>query len=204
MSLTKETICNLALGHLGSKSTILDIENPKKSEEIVFSQRYDIVRQKALKMIKPNFALKRALLARLDETPVFGFSYVYLLPSDSLSLLGIGNIEDKENNYTIENNRLYIDDNYEDGLPVRYVQDYTDTTKFTPEFVELLSWELAKNCCMAITQSKEMLSYITQIMPRELSSASAMNAQENRMIRISNSRFKASRYSNNPRFEVKK
>lgn len=204
MSISKNDVCNLALGHLGSKGSIEDIDSPKKAEEIIMKRWYDLARRKTLKLLKPNFSLKRSVLAVSTEINSFGFSHVYILPSDCLSALGIGNIEEKENNYTIEGGRLYTDETYTDGLPLRYVKDEEDTTKFSPEFVDALSWQLAYMSCMSLTQSKEMLTFIAQTIPSIMSSSSAMNAQENRMIRISNSKFKAAKLTRNPSFEEKK
>ena len=202
-ALSPAVICNLAIGHLGSKESVESITTPKKAEEIVCAQWWDITRRKTLKLIKPNFALKRAILAASSGI-VFGSENCFNIPADCLAVLGVGNIEDKENILTVENGKIFIDGDYDDGLQLRYVKDETDATKFTPEFVELLSWALAKNICFALTQSKDLLAYITQMMPQELSSASAMNAQENRPIRISRSKFKASRYARYPSFQVKK
>ena len=207
MALSKVDICNLALGHLGTNANVLDIDDPREANEKTFALHYDITRRFTLKMVKPNFALKRALLSLSTEESVFGFGNIYNIPADCLQVLGIGEIQDKVNNYTIEANKIFIDDTseYDDGLPVRYIRDETDVSKFSPDFIDLFSWVLAKNVCFTITQSKDMMSYITQIIPTIMSSCSAMNAQENRPVRISNSKFKQARYSDYPvNFEDKR
>ena len=200
---SKVQICNLALGVLGSAENILNIDNPTNASEKIFALRYDLTRQKVLKLVKPNFALKRDKWAKLNVTPSFGYAYAYAVSNDCLAVLGIGNIEEKRNDYAVEGGQLQTNQDAPEGLPVRYVRDITDVTKFTPEFVDLLAWHLAYDCCMSLTQSAEKLGYLTQIMPHNISNASAMNAQENRPIRISNSKFKAARYNRKPSFEEK-
>ena len=82
----------------------------------------------------PNFAIARKRVARIVETPPYPFGYSYEYPSDCLKVLGIGAVEDKRNNYTVENNRIYTDVLYEDGLPLRYIKDFTDVSLMSPEF----------------------------------------------------------------------
>ena len=139
MAISKVVICNMALGHLGSDATVEDIDTPRKDEEKIFNLWYDASRRDLLKLVKPNFALKRAEWALLTTTPVFGYVYEYQIAHDCLMVLGVDTIDVKLNNYTIEGDRLQISEVYESGLPVRYVTDVTDVTKFTADFVKLLS-----------------------------------------------------------------
>jgi len=186
---SKVDICNLALSRLGDKRTVEDIDNGTKNEELVFKKWYDITRQSTIKRCMPSFAISREKWALANVTPAFGYNKAYLYRSDCLRVLGIGNIANTENNYSREGEYLLCDEDYPDGLPVRFLKDITDTTKFPSDFVELLSYELAANVCPEISESSQMLSYIEQVLPTKRLEFSGLSAQENKPVRISRSRF---------------
>lgn len=190
---TKTEICNLAQSRLGNTSLISDIDDPQTPAEKAYAKWYDICRQDLLKTMMPNFALSRVLCAQLSTTPTFGWSYAYQYPTNCLKALGIGEVAEKENNYAIEGRKILSDEDYEDGVELRYIKDETDVSKFSPEFIMLLSWALAYNCCVEITKDYEKLSYIEKVMPSKMSAVSSVNAQENRPIRINQSKFKQAR-----------
>lgn len=203
MAISKVVICNMALGHLGSDATVEDIDTPRKDEEKIFNLWYDASRKDLLRLVKPNFALKRAKWALLTTTPVFGYVYEYQIAHDCLMFQGVDTLDVKLNNYTIEGDKLQISEVYTDGLPVRYVSDVTDVTKFTADFVKLLSWQLAFDTCMQITQSVEKLQMLSSILPGQLSKVAAQSDQENRPIRINYSKFRTARWSKTPIFGEK-
>lgn len=182
-------ICNLALSRLGDKRTVEDIENGDKHEELVFKKWYDITRQSTIKRNMPSFAIERAKWPLAEYKPAFGYNNAYLYDSDCLRVIGIGNVGENENNYSREGNYILCDENFPDGLPVRYLKDIKDTTKYPPEFVELFSYELAANVCIELTESQQLLSYLEQMLPTKRLEFTGLNAQENRPIRISRSRF---------------
>lgn len=198
---SKEQICNMSQSHLGNLSTINNIDTPKSGAELTYALWYDVARQNLLKMVIPNFSLARKVIARLDETPPFGYAYVYEYPSDCLKLLGIGNLADKANNYAVEGNRILTDEVYESGMEIRYIKDIKVVTEFSPDFKILLSVYLADMVCLPITQDVTKKKMLEQMLPSYMSALSGVNAQENKPIRISNSRFRAARYTsvaNNP------
>lgn len=186
---SKVDICNLALSRLGDKRTVEDIDDGKKHEELVFKKWYDITRQSTIKRAMPSFAMVRDHWPRANFTPEFGYDNAYLYKSDCLRVLGLGNIENTENNYSREGNYILCDEDYPNGLPVRYLKDITETQKFPADFVELLSYELAANVCTELTESQQLMNYIQQILPLKRLEFTGLSAQENKPIRISNSRF---------------
>lgn len=206
---SKNDICNMALSHLGNYGTVSDIDTPTNDKERTFALWYDTCREFVLKLLMPNFALSRIITGKLEEVPTFGYAYFYEYPQDALKILGVGNIEDKENNYNIERTPNGVkaighDYDYTEGMPVRIIIDVQDINSWSPEAKLLLSQYLAAYTCLPITQDVQKAAKLKQELPAEISSASGMNAQENRPVRISNSRFKAARYNNNPNFTSKK
>lgn len=201
---SKVQLCNMALSHLGNYGTVSNIDTPKNDKEIIFSLWYDVARQTFLKMTMPNFCLSRKSVAQLAATPPSPFAYAYEYPKDCLKLLGIGNIEDKQNNYSVENNMILTDVLYSSGAPLRYVGDITDVTDMSPEFKIGLSWYLAAMVAYEVTQDAGRANQIQQMLPEKMSTLSGLNAQENKPIRISHSRFKQSRSTGFPKLEDKR
>jgi len=204
-------ICNMALSHLGNYGTINSISTPRNDKERVFALWYDISRQSLLKLTMPNFALARKLVSELVATIPFGYDNCFEYPSDCLKVLGLGEISQKadyaysiERHPTNEGLAIYTDDNWTDGLQLRYIKDVTDVNSFSPEFKMLLSWYLAGNVAMDITQDSNKMITIEKILPSKMSELSGMNAQENKPIRISNSLFKQARNSYVQRNPIRK
>jgi len=191
---SKVELCNMANGRLGNYSSISDIDNPKTSLEVAYALWYDIARQSFLKISMPNFSMARKRVAEASGTPPYPFKRQYEYPSDCLKVLGIGSIDEKKNDYSIENNMIYTDVGYIDGLPLRYIRDVKDVSEMSPEFKIEFSWYLASCVALEITGDTGKVQMIESILPSKLSSMSGINAQENRPIRISRSKFKQSRY----------
>ena len=196
---SKSDICNMALGHLGNYGTISDIETPTNDKEITFALWYDISRQTFLKMTMPNFALDRRVVSRRIIAAPFGtdmgYQYAYEYPSDCLKVLGIGEIMEKENNYTVEGRNIWVEDEYTNGLPIRFISDVTDVTLMSPEFKMAFSVFLASNAAMDITQDATKANAMLKMLPEKMAALTALNAQENMPIRISRSRFKEARFN---------
>ncbi len=194
----------MALSYLGNFGTVEDIDTPTSSAEKMFARWYETTKKTLISSTKPNFALKRLKVAKVDEEIVFGFEYPYQRPADCLKVLGVGNIEDKANDFTVEGDRIYTDVEYEDGLPLRYVANIDSVNKFSSEFMELLALHLARNVCKDITEDTAMLQYIDSIIPIAKAVLVSLKSQENKPIRVSRSKFLASKTNTNPRWNEKK
>jgi hypothetical protein len=204
MAQTKVGIANLALSHLGSLQSIEELDPPSTNTEKIIDSWYDISRRFTLKVIQPNFAIVRDVLAAATATPAFGYGYKYAYPADCLQFFGIGEIEEKENNFSVEGEFILTDEYSDSGLTVRYLKDVTDPSKYSPEFIMSLAWKLAEVICMPITGDMQKLAYIRKEMPMSLLSSTSLSSQENQPIRISRSKFAASRYVNSPKFTNKR
>jgi hypothetical protein len=191
---SKTEICALALSRLGNQNSIEDIDNPKKQTEVVCAKWYDVSRQSALKTMMPNFARKRAIWA-LDAnyTPAFGYEHAYKYQSDCLKILGVGDVRSSKKNYEVEGGYLLTNVLYEDGLPVRYVADITDVSKFTPDFIQLFSWFMARNICMELEVDMNKYQAIEQILPSKIVEYCGVDSQENPPHRVSRSLLEVER-----------
>jgi hypothetical protein len=195
---SKAGICNLALSHLGQKGTVSDIDTPTDDIERIFSLHYDSARGALLKMVMPNFALARKRSARVlsfvaDET--YGYAYAYQKPADMLKLLGIGNANDKQNNYVVEGDYIYTDELYEDGAYLRYIKNVEDVSKYSEEFKYLHGLHLATIVCMPVTQSLTKQQLVDSKLKEGMMMVNSLSAQENRPVLRSTSRFRQARIS---------
>jgi len=77
---SRETIANMALSNLGADRIVSLSDNTVSAKEV--SARYNIVAESVMSMGAWPSCRRRAALALLDETPAFGFSYIFQLPTD--------------------------------------------------------------------------------------------------------------------------
>lgn len=201
---TPEKVCNMVMVRLGTKPEINSISDPKTDMEKVFAVWFHPCRQTVLKKLKPNFALDRKVIAQSSVAPAFGYAYAYQKPTLCLEVCGIGDVQDKKNNYSVEGEYIFTDEDYEDGMELRYVKDITDISKFTIDCILALISELMDKLSLAITQDPKMLQIANGLIKNDNSSASALNAQENPPVRKNVSKFKLAKFYDNPTLTNKK
>lgn len=199
---SKVQICNLAAGSQGLKNSINNIDTPKSDKEIVFAQWYDITRQAVLKFLMPNFALQRVILAPLPEVPAAyadEYGNAYQIPQNCLKVLGLGPIDSQETKPTIEGGIIYTNVFYTNSAPVlRFIGDITDVTTYSPDFIMTFSTILGKVTALVNTQDPSKKASLLKDAIQEWANSTAQNAQENKPIRMSRSRFREARRTNNP------
>lgn len=150
-------ICNMALSHIGSDARVASISPPDGSVEAGHCATfYDLARTELLEPGSWAFSLKRASLASLTNTSE-AWTYAYAKPSDCMRPLRVlrpsmgvtvfnqdtvyAHIDDRDSaQFDVEGDVLYT--NEPDAVLV-YVQDVTDTTKFTASFTATFSFLLA-------------------------------------------------------------
>ena len=96
-------ICNSALNQLGAGSITALTENSKNAR--LCNERYETVRDAVYRSHPWNCLIKRVQLAQDSDTPAWGFSFQYTLPSDCLRVL---QIKDYDADYKIEGRKLLI------------------------------------------------------------------------------------------------
>ena len=197
-------ICNLALGHLGDFGTVESITTPEKPNELILAKWYGISRQTWLKKVMPNFAMDRDTVAQNATVGKINFNYSYPFPARALKILGIGEVQNKINNYTVEGQNIYTTRLYEDGLQVRFIRDITDISKWSSESIMAFSWYLAEQISMEVTKNASIFEAMAIKAKQEMAFVSGINAQENRPIRLSRSRNRQARFNGFPTKEDKK
>lgn len=175
-------IVNLALSHLGDDATVSSIDPPEGSVQAEHAARYyPIARNSLLEMHSWGFATRRQALALIgSDYPEW--DYCYALPTDAVNILSVlpsdatddytytittgfnfmgtinssvGTIAPKDFDVEIladGTQVLYTDQS--DAL-LRYTALVTDTTTFSPLFIEALSWLLASKLAGPIIKGAE-------------------------------------------------
>ena len=145
----KVTIINRALTILGAEP-INDITDTTL-EANVANRIYTESRQSILEERLWTFATKRILLNQV-VTPLAwtadGMNFLYQLPSDYLRIFGINASWVR---WRVEQDKLLSNS---DGVGIIYVFDMTDTTKFTPSFIDAFADKLAADMSFYVNNSK--------------------------------------------------
>jgi hypothetical protein len=143
-------ICNLALSHLGDSANVSSIDPPEGSAQAEHCARfYPIARDSLLEMHNWSFATRRTQPALLAEDIDTAWTYAYAAPAGMVKPIAVvvpGALDDADSQpYTVETlstGLVVVYTNTENAV-LRYVARVTDTTKYTPLFVDALSWLLA-------------------------------------------------------------
>lgn len=163
-------ISNLALAHLGDSAIVASINPPDGSAQASHCARfYPMARDALLEMHDWGFATKRLLLAQVAN-PASTWAYCYAAPTDLVNTIAVLDSEAMDDvSVQLAVSNIWGDvviptggdytpaefslESAADGSDViytnqpaallRYVARVTDTTKFSPLFVDCLSWSLA-------------------------------------------------------------
>jgi len=170
-------ICNLALIRMGGPP-ITSLDDGSKIAN-TFKAIWDTVVDIVLRDHPWNFAIARSNMTLLAETPTWGFTYVFQLPTDCLRILGIGDSDNVDINpllvYKIEGQKLYTD---ESAVYLKYVQRITSIGTFDARFASALASRLAMETAIYLTQKPEVKSQMQKEYFLELSGARGIDAQE--------------------------
>lgn len=154
-------ICNLALSHLGDRATVASIDPPEGSAQAEHCARhYPQARDTALQEYTWGFSTTRRALAQMTS-PVPGWSYAYALPADALiafevlpegSMTTIGKIGFDMEADDLTGLPLVL--TQEPNAVIRYGRRITDASRFSPLFVDALSWLLASKLAGPVVKGK--------------------------------------------------
>lgn len=145
-------ICNLALARLGDDATVASIDPPEGSAQAEHCARfYPMARDTLLEAHNWRFTLARASMAELAVTPPAGWAYAYAQPTGAVRLISVlaGGAPDDSapqdfESEIMEDGSQVIYSNTPDAV-LRYTLRPTDTTKFSPLFIDTLTMLLASH-----------------------------------------------------------
>ena len=163
-------IYNLALVPLGV-DRVLDpneeTEHARKCNEL-----YPYMRDDELSGHPWNFATERVACALTTDTVLYGYTYAYQKPSDSLRII---EIETHEDAYKVVGDKIYTDVT---TLYVEHIKQVTDTELFSPAFKSLLGARLKYELCFSLTGSRTMTTELYESLRQERKRAKSIDAQE--------------------------
>lgn len=178
-------IANSALTKVGAARITALTDNVKAAREInaIFELRRDYL----LRTHNWSFAMTRTSLPALDETPAWGYTYLYQLPTDCLRVVQVNDTwvvpgladytsgPDSEP-YKITGRRIETDIGA--PLKLRYIKRVTDPAQFDAAFVEVFASDLADQVCEALTQSNTKREATRAVLRQSLLEAVRSNAIE--------------------------
>lgn len=155
MAFTKSDLCNMSLSNLGLANVVVDVDNPTNRTETIFNQYYDLVLTKALRRERPQFATYDDSL--VPEVWADG-SLHFMVPSYALEILRVNGYDQ---GWTVEHGEIIflsgIPMTAEGFIQVKYIRKIEDIGLWTPEFFDLMAWELAGYCAGKLTQDANAL-----------------------------------------------
>lgn len=150
-------IANLALSHLGDSATVSSLSPPEGSAQAERCARfYPLARDVMQEEFVWNFCVRRKLLGRISGWNSGKWAYAYAVPSEMLKPISVSHPEASSDQVDVMGSRpgapfqlegtdtgqVVILTNQPDA-ELRYTVRVRDTTKFSAQFVEALSWRLA-------------------------------------------------------------
>jgi len=163
-------ICNGALNQLGA-STILSLTEDSKNARLC-NARYTQVRDSLFRSHPWNCIQKRVQLASDTDTPAWGFSYQFTLPSDCLRVL---NIENYDHDYKVEGRKIVANIA---TMKILYIARIEDPNQYDEILRETLSSALGADIAYAITSSNPVSQNMYTLFQNKLREARFVDATE--------------------------
>jgi hypothetical protein len=183
------SICNLALSNLGKDN--ISALTDAGAEARACSQFYDQTLDSLLQGYPWRFAIKTASLAEVTNDKPGTWEYAYRYPLDCLKVRYVrpAYVADDPADYStaqadsfgfaheIEGQTIYCDLS---PAFLRYTYRNTDPTKYSPLFIEALSWHLAVRLAMPLTRDPKMRADAFQLAQQTQGAAQMADANEGR------------------------
>ena len=193
-------IANIALIRIGAKRISSLTEDSESA--IVVNAVWQYIRDEVLSARDWHFAKVRVALAKNVTTPAYNFDYAYTIPSDFLRLcrqdrmdasvfpsglyseefftgqLYLNNVYYQYKIETISDGTicLFSDyDNTDDSLFITYIKRITDSTKFSPAFVNCFANRLGAEIATSITESRAKFQDMMNMYESSLKKAESQN-----------------------------
>ena len=163
-------ICNSALNQLGAASITALTDNSKNAR--LCNERYTTVRDAVFRSHPWNSLIKRQQLAQTTNTPAYGFSYEFALPSDCLRVL---TIDAYNSDYKVEGRKILCN---EQTIKITYVAQETDPNEMDVLLRETISAGLAADLAYAITANLQVSKLMQEKYQFKLSEARHADASE--------------------------
>ncbi len=182
MAVTSLSICNMALSLIGNKSFLITALNEDSEPARQCNLWYEPIRDATLMAHPWNFAIRRAELSQISDTPAYGYAYAYSYPDDFLKVVQTDMAEEAGwEDYRSEGQlgtttRVLLSD--EGEVAIEYIAKITDPNAYSPMFVQALVTHLAATICVPLTDSQTRADKIADRYKEIVREARSVDAQE--------------------------
>ena len=176
-------LCNRALDLLGAANITSLTENSKEAR--LCNGNFDDVRDAVLRSHPWNIAITRRELAKDSDTPAFGFSFQYSLPTDPFCLRVLSFWNSNVNNdvaaydsnvmFKIEGRKVLSN---EGTCNIIYIGRVTDTEQYDSLLNKAISARLAAEIAYNITGSNRVSQGMIAIYEDRLKEAKGVDSME--------------------------
>lgn len=176
-------LCNRALDLLGAANITSLTENSKEAR--LCNGNFDDVRDAVLRSHPWNIAITRKALPSDSDTPAFGFSFQFSLPTDPFCLRVLSFWNSNVNNevaaydsnvmFKIEGRKILSN---EDTCNIIYIGRITDTEQYDSLLNKAISARLAAEIAYNITGSNSVASNMLTIYEARLKEAKGVDSME--------------------------
>ena len=172
---SKVDICNEALNVLGA-NTIASLTETSTTA-VLCNRIYDTEVDYLLRQHPWNSALQEANLAAVTGTPVVGWLYKFLMPTDPycLRVINVYDTSDNEENFECRGRHIYADVS---SIDLIYVGRMADPSEYDSMFMKTLVDLLAYRLAYPVTRSKETTETMFAAFRNSLSEAMSVDSQE--------------------------
>lgn len=180
MAISSVQIGNLALGKIGTDTTIESLTE-NSSEAKTINLWFDLARQEVLSGFAWGFATERLTLATHTDDPSAEWTFRYQYPVRSLAFRFIAPVikTDDPIPFSIElssgTKSILTDATEAIGA---YTIDVTDTSLYTPWFIETFTTLLSSHIALAVTGQPELALSLGEAARVMMIRASALDATE--------------------------
>jgi hypothetical protein len=185
---TSVSICSNALLMLGAQP-INDLAEDLDRARLA-ANLYPSVRDDMLRSHPWNCAVKRVVLSPETRTPPYGYAYQFMLPSDWLRTLSVGDYG-AEIDYRIEGRAVLAN---EAALKLRYIFRNENESTWDAMLVHCMTLAMAARMAYAITQSATLEQVRMQELELALKRARAIDGQDEPPETFGDNRLLGSRY----------
>ena len=165
-------IINSALNMVGASNIIARSEDSKSAR--LTNQRFDYVRDAVFRAHPWNCLVTRRALAADTESPEFGFTNQFQLPTDPYCLRVL-RLDYLDVDFRVEGRKIHCD---EDTLNLIYLARVTDPNEWDQLLIETIAARLAADTAFALVQSTSLVGTLFQLYEAKLSEARFIDATE--------------------------
>lgn len=191
------SIVNNALTEIG-EATITSMSQNTRAARAA-SRIWEIEYAAALTRYRWNFARRRAVLAPDATAPAFGYTYRFLLPADCIAVIGTQNDLELNASYTSSRESHVVEGRYllsdENPVNLYYIAKVDDLSTLNPDFVKVLSLQLAAALAYDLSTGVERVASIEGKLKEAVRQAKFSHAIQHTPERIEASSWVDSRHS---------